>query len=85
MKPTNNDIMADAKLSYILIDTPPNDTTTMRVEKKVATRWMLGNKCVVKHGNVRYLQIKDLGLGVCEVALRPIGKVNTFVVKTFEV
>ena len=75
---------ADAQLLYILVGTQFEGNTTMRVEKKTATRWMLENKCVVKNGLLRYLQIKDLGLGVCEVMLRPFGKVNTFAVKSFE-
>ena len=84
MKLTEINAAADAQLLYILVGTQFEGSTTMRVEKKTATRWMLENKCVVKGGNPRYLQIKDLGLGVCEVMLRPFGKVNTLVVKSFE-
>lgn len=73
----------DAALTYNLVNAS-TETATMRVLKKVATAWMLENKSVVKNGNRRYLQIKDLGFGVAEVMLRPIGKVNTYSVKIFE-
>ena len=86
MNITSEIALQDAKLKFIFVTTVQTAgyPITMRIEKKTATRWMLENKCVVRGGNVRYLQIKDLGLGVCEVMLRPIGKVNSFVVKSFE-
>lgn len=62
--------------------TPPTDS--IRMKRSEAQSIVLLNKSIVRDGNVRYFQIKDLGLGICEVKLRPIGKVNTFVVKTFE-
>ena len=80
----STDTIEDDRLKCIFIQSAANNTTAMRVEKKTAARWLLENKCLIRGGNVRYLQIKDLGLGVCEVMLRPIGEVNTFVVKSFE-
>ena len=75
---------ADAALLQVACrGKPPMVTNTLRVKKKIATKWLLENKCVVVDGNVRYLQIRELGLGICEVDLQPIGKVNTFVVKSF--
>ena len=72
---------ADEALLYMLVhNNRPDDTTVMRVKKKIATKWLLENKSVVLDGTVRYLQIQDFGLGVCGVALRPKGKINTFVV-----
>jgi hypothetical protein len=55
----------------------------IRVPKAWAQKWLLENKSVISRGNVRWLQIKDIGLGICEVALRPTGG-NSFVVKEFE-
>lgn len=57
---------------------------TFRVPKKIASGWMLENKTVITHGKVHYLAIKDLGLNVCEVGLRPGNKVNTFMVKNLQ-
>jgi hypothetical protein len=72
---------ADEALLYMLVhNNMPNNTTVMRVKKKIATKWLLENKSVVLDGTVRYLQIQDFGLGVCGVALRPKDKINTFVV-----
>lgn len=55
-------------------------TKTFRVPKKIAAEWLLVNKTVITQGNVHYLAIKDLGLGVCEVGLRQKNKLNTYVV-----
>jgi hypothetical protein len=72
---------ADEALLYMFVhNNMPNNNTVMRVKKKIATKWLLENKSVVLDGTVRYLQIQDFGLGVCGVALRPKGKINTFVV-----
>jgi hypothetical protein len=55
----------------------------IRVPKACAQKWLLENKSVISKGTVHWLQIKDIGLGICEVALRKDGK-NTLVVKEFE-
>lgn len=78
-KPTDAEI--DARINVWMVS---DNIVEARFEKRHGTRWMLENKSVVKGGNVRYLQIKDLGLGVIEVRLRPKGKQNTIVVKTWE-
>lgn len=58
--------------------------TSVRVDRKIAKEWLLDNQYVVIRGLVRYLRIKDLGLGVCEVRLREIDEVNTFMVKSLD-
>ena len=57
--------------------------SSVRVDRRIAKQWLLDNQSIVLGGNIRYLRIKDLGLGVCEVRLREIGEVGTFMVKTF--
>lgn len=52
-----------------------------RVPKKLAQKWLLYNKTVTSGGIVYWLQIKDLGLGVCQVAKRPKQLGQTEVVK----
>lgn len=74
--------LADNKLNICLGHS--NNYVSIRVEKKHAARWLLENKSVFHNGETRYLQIKDLGLGVCEVMLRGQGQPNTVVVKAFE-
>lgn len=57
---------------------------SIRVDRTVAKQWLLENKGHVLGGRVWYLGIMDLGLGVCEVRLRPYIKRNTLVVKEWE-
>lgn len=61
-----------------------NPNASIRTNKYTAKSMLLNNESMIILGKVRYFAIKDLGLGVCEIALRPEGKTNTFVVKTFE-
>ena len=61
-----------------------NPTGAVRTNKYTAKSMLLNNESMIILGKVRYFAIKDLGLGVCEIALRPEDKTNTFVVKTFE-
>ena len=53
----------------------------LRVTKKLAQEWLLMNESIIFKGNVRYLQIKDIGLGICEVQLLPKKFKTTCVVK----
>ena len=53
----------------------------LRVTKKLAQEWLLMNESIIFKGNVRYLQIKDIGLGICEVQLLPKRFKTTCVVK----
>ena len=55
-----------------------------RMLKEIAKRWLLSNDSIIIRGHVRYLQIKDMGLGVCVARLRPFGFQNTFMVKQWE-
>lgn len=59
-------------------------TSPLRVPKAVAAEWLLKNRSLLRGGNLHYLAIKDLGLGVCMVKLRPLRKVGTYAVKEFE-
>ena len=58
--------------------------SSVRVMKPVATELLRRNDTLIFNGYVRYFQIKNLGLGVCEIRLRPISKINTFTVKDWE-
>jgi len=57
---------------------------TIRVDKKVAKKWLLENKSVIFNGSIYFLAIVDLGLGVCAVRLRPLQKRSTQVVKVWD-
>ena len=61
-----------------------NPNGAIRTNKYTAKSMLFDNEILIVGGNVRHFAIKDLGLGVFEIMLRPVGKVNTFVVKTFE-
>ena len=39
----------------------------LRVEKKVAQKFLLENQGIMNDGKIFYFGIRDLGLGVCEV------------------
>lgn len=56
----------------------------IRVPIWVAKEWLLANKSFIQDGNVKYLQIKNLGLGVCEIRTRPVGCRNTYMVNEWE-
>lgn len=61
-----------------------NPRGTIRTNKCTAKSMLVNNESIIILGEVRYFAIKDLGLGVCEIGLRPPDKINTYVVKTFE-
>ena len=56
----------------------------IRVEKWVAKKWLLENRTIMSDGFVFYMQIKDLGLGVCEVSKAPIRVRSTRMVKLYD-
>ena len=58
-----------------------NNFLNLRVAKALAKEWLLMNESVKFQGNIHHFQIKDLGLGVCAVQLRPKRFVNTVMVK----
>lgn len=55
-----------------------------RTTKDVAHELLMENESLIKGGNVWYFAIKHMGLNVYEIKLRPKGKVNTFIVESFE-
>ena len=75
-------------LKEYLIDAPELNkygaVVAVRTNRELATELLLNNTHLIKNGQVRYFQIKDIGLGVYEVKLREAGKVNTFMVTEWE-
>ena len=57
---------------------------SIRVPREIAKNWLLKDKSIIRRGNVRYLQIKDIGLGICEVKLRKDSYKSTVCVTEFE-
>jgi hypothetical protein len=49
---------------------------TIRVSRESANKFLYENKCRIIGGNIRFYQIKHIGLDVYEVRLLPIGKGN---------
>lgn len=56
---------------------------SVRIETKLAKKWLLANKSVITGATLRFFQIRNLGLGVWEVALLPKGYRGTLMVKKF--
>lgn len=67
----------DLKLKLFLLD----KTAKIRIPKKVATQWLLENKTINIGATVYWLQIKDIGLSVCEITLAPCDVKETKVIK----
>ena len=65
------------KLKLFLLD----KTAKIRVPKKVATQWLIENKTINIGATVYWLQIKDIGLSVCEITLAPCDVKETKVIK----
>ena len=61
-----------------------NGVTAVRTCKKIATELLLDNVSIIRGGNIRYFQIKHIGLGVYEVKLREINHINTFLVENWQ-
>lgn len=57
-------------------------TPPVRVLKDVAQAFLLNNECSIVRGTVYHYQIREIGLGVCEIALAP-QRYCTHVTKTF--
>ena len=74
MNETNTE---DLKLKIFLLD----KTAKIRVHKKVATQWLIENKTFNVGGTVYWLEIKDIGLSVCEITLAPCNVKETKVKK----
>ena len=57
----------------------------VRVDSSIARYLLSSNYSITKNGNVRFFQIYHIGFDVYEVKLRPLGKVNTYMVDEWEV
>ena len=71
---------------FIEVDelTKYNGVTTVRTCKEIATELLLNNMSIIRGGNIRYFQIKHIGLGVYAVKLRDNNRVNTILVEDWE-
>lgn len=54
---------------------------SIRIKKSVAQILLLDNAAVIINATVRYFNIKNIGLGVCEVSLANIGTSETKMIK----
>lgn len=57
---------------------------TIRVTRETANNFLYENKCRIIGGNVRFYQIKHVGLDVYEVRLLPVGKEGTVLVNVWK-
>ena len=57
------------------------DGVGVRVNKKIAKKWLLENKAIVAGGMVFFLKIKNLGMGVCKITKAPLNVRETLLVK----
>lgn len=57
---------------------------SVRVSQDSARWFLLINKSRIVRGNVRFYQMKHLGLGVYEVRLLPVGKRETVLVEVWK-
>jgi hypothetical protein len=74
------------KTYFIQVDelTKYNGVTAVRTCKEIATELLLDNVSIIRGGNIRYFQIKHIGLGVYEVKLRDDKLINTYLVENWE-
>jgi hypothetical protein len=77
----NENNTEDLKLKIFLLD----KTAKIRVHKKVATQWLLENKTITIGATVYWLEIKDIGLSVCEITLAPRDMKETKIVYTSKI
>jgi hypothetical protein len=57
------------------------DGMGVRVNKKIAKKWLLENKGIICGGTVFYLKIKNLGMGVYNVTKAPLTVRETLMIK----
>ena len=57
------------------------DGMGVRVNKKIAKKWLLENKGIICGGTVFYLKIKNLGMGVYKVTKAPLTVRETLMIK----
>lgn len=73
------EIAADDNLVNLLDVLP-----SVRVTEASARWFLLTNKSRIVKGNVRFYQMKHLGLGIYEVRLLPVGKKETVLVEVWK-
>jgi hypothetical protein len=78
--------IADLKAYFVEVDelNRYNAVTAVRTTKEIATELLMDNGRIIRGGNIRYFQIKHIGLGVYEVKLREINHINTFLVENWQ-
>ena len=78
--------IADLKAYFVEVDelTRFNGVTAVRTTKEVATDLLMNNVGIIRDANLRFFQIKHIGLNVYEVKLRDINTVNTLFVENWE-
>ena len=59
----------------------PVDGVGVRVNKKIAKKWLLEDKSIVCDKYVFFLKIKNLGMGVYKVTKAPLTVYETLMVK----
>ncbi len=57
------------------------DGVGVRVNKKIAKKWLLENKAIVAGGMIFFLKIKNLGMGVYKITKAPLTVRDTLMVK----
>ena len=57
------------------------DGVGVRVNKKIAKKWLLENKAIIADGKVFFFKIKNLGMGVCKITKAPLNVRETLLVK----
>jgi hypothetical protein len=57
------------------------DGVGVRVNKKIAKKWLLENKAIIAGGIIFFLKIKNLGMGVCKVTKAPLIVRETLMIK----
>lgn len=81
-------IISNTSVKLYLVTAPKltenGSVPAVRTDKETAEIFLKDNESVIIGGTVRYFQIKHIGFSVYEIKLRPFGKVNTYVVDTWE-
>lgn len=57
------------------------DGVGVRVNHKIAKKWLVENKGIIAGGNVWFLKIKNLGLGIYKITKAPLNIRETLMVK----
>jgi len=76
-----------AEIKSYLVDSPiviDECIASVRTNKATIQQMLLDNESVIKGGNVYYFAFKHIGLNVYTVKLRPLGKINSWIVDEFE-